>query len=689
MTTLRVNNVLPVVNAPATKNANQNEWIQLSTFITVADTDLDPMVKFELIDGNNAAGSGVIWANNALQPQGTTVVATTGNLADLYVRGGANAGTDAITIRAHDGFGYGNPVSFNLVTRAPNRAPVTTPTAATQNIAVGADVLASTLFAYSDLDNDPAVKYEFWDGGSAATSGHFTLNGATQAANQAITVTPDQVTNGIFRYVAGTVAGSETLFVRAFDGSVFGDWKEWQMVTQRASNALPVITGPGTKNASQNEWVQLSTFLSVTDENLDPMVKFEIIDDNNTAGSGVVWANAAIQPQGSTTVANTGNLADLYVRGGANAGTDQIRIRANDGFGYGQTFTFNLVTRAPNVAPVAIPAAAIQNVAVNAEALASTLFTYSDTNNDPPVKYEFWDGGSASTSGRFTLNGQTQPANQAIAVTQDQLAQFKYVGGSVAGTETVFVRPHDGLVFGAWAEWQMTSVRANNAAPVVATPSQYILGVNEWIDAKLLQGIKVTDADGDATAQGRIVDDSATAGSAFIWYKGATIPAGQVVTFTQADLDAGNLWIRGGANAGTDPLRIAYSDGTAFSNFATFNVLTRATNQAPVVNAVDGNIGLNASRAVSTLFSFTDANSDAAQIYQFWDDGTAANSGRFTLGGSAQGQGVAITVLGSELAQAAYKGGSVTGSETVFARVFDGGAWSAWKSWQMTTTLGA
>jgi len=98
---------------------------------------------------------------------GCDVLANTGSLADLWVRGGANLGTDAIQIRANDGYGYGNPVSFNLVTRLPNRAPVATPTAATQTTVVNTPVAAATLFSYSDQDNDPATNYEFWDGGTA------------------------------------------------------------------------------------------------------------------------------------------------------------------------------------------------------------------------------------------------------------------------------------------------------------------------------------------------------------------------------------------------------------------------------------------------------------------------------------------------------------------------------------------
>jgi len=108
----------------------------------------------------------VIWANATTQAQGATVLANTGSLADLWVRG-ARIWHGRDPDPANDGYGYGNPVSFNLVTRLPNRAPVATPTAATQTTVVNTPVAAATLFSYSDQDNDPATNYEFWTGARA------------------------------------------------------------------------------------------------------------------------------------------------------------------------------------------------------------------------------------------------------------------------------------------------------------------------------------------------------------------------------------------------------------------------------------------------------------------------------------------------------------------------------------------
>jgi hypothetical protein len=87
----RTGNALPVVNAPAVKNALQNEWLRLSDFITVADADADSMARFELKDDNAAAGSAFLWANGANQPQGiSSLVVNASDLTNIWVRGGAS-----------------------------------------------------------------------------------------------------------------------------------------------------------------------------------------------------------------------------------------------------------------------------------------------------------------------------------------------------------------------------------------------------------------------------------------------------------------------------------------------------------------------------------------------------------------------------------------------------------------------
>jgi hypothetical protein len=80
----------------------------------------------------------------------------------------------------------------------------------------------TSLFSVSDPEQDQIVQYEFWDSNPAATSGHFAINGTPQAAGQAIDVDATQL--ALTSYLAGSAAGVDQIWERAFDGSLWSDW---------------------------------------------------------------------------------------------------------------------------------------------------------------------------------------------------------------------------------------------------------------------------------------------------------------------------------------------------------------------------------------------------------------------------------------------------------------------------------
>jgi hypothetical protein len=84
--------------------------------------------------------------------------------------------------------------------------------------------------SYSDADGNPAVQYEFWDGGVAGNSGYFWTNSSTHhAAETSITVMASDIASVWVR--GGAIAGSEQMFVRAFDGHDWGAWDQFTLTT--------------------------------------------------------------------------------------------------------------------------------------------------------------------------------------------------------------------------------------------------------------------------------------------------------------------------------------------------------------------------------------------------------------------------------------------------------------------------
>ncbi|TAF32426.1 MAG: hypothetical protein EAZ69_17920 [Oscillatoriales cyanobacterium] len=77
------------------------------------------------------------------------------------------------------------------------------------------------------------------------------------------------------------------------------------------------------------------------------------------------------------------------------------------------------------------------NQTVNAGASITPIFSVTDADGDRISHYYFSDLNSSSTSGYFTLNGTRQ--NGPFTILAEQLSNVRFVGGSVAGTDSVSI----------------------------------------------------------------------------------------------------------------------------------------------------------------------------------------------------------------------------------------------------------
>jgi len=87
----------------------------------------------------------------------------------------------------------------------------------------------SNWLSYSDADGNAATQYQFWDGGTAASSSYFwTPGNSHHAAGAAITVAASDLATVWLR--GGTVGGSEPMWVRAFDGMAWSQWDQFEIL---------------------------------------------------------------------------------------------------------------------------------------------------------------------------------------------------------------------------------------------------------------------------------------------------------------------------------------------------------------------------------------------------------------------------------------------------------------------------
>lgn len=133
----------------------------------------------------------------------------------------------------------------------------------------------------------------------------------------------------------------------------------------------------------------------------------------------------------------------------------QCGSRAFDGTVWGNwdTFTLNTLANNPPVATIAN-----QFLQTNEWAQVQSWLSYSDADGDPATQYQFWDGNGAAASGYFwTAGNALQLANQPISVDANDLSNVWVRGGSATGSDTMWVRANDGISWGSWRQFTLTT----------------------------------------------------------------------------------------------------------------------------------------------------------------------------------------------------------------------------------------
>src|SRR5204862_520078 len=105
---------------------------------------------------------------------------------------------------------------------------------------------------------------------------------------------------------------------------------------------------------------------------------------------------------------------------------------------------------------------------------AASLFSVSDPDGDPITMYQFVDQtGDPSAAGRLVVNGAAQATWTGINLTPQDLADTVFQPGS-GGTTSLFLRAYDGIAWGAYTHFLVTS--AMDHAPVITAANQQVAG---------------------------------------------------------------------------------------------------------------------------------------------------------------------------------------------------------------------
>ncbi|WP_061847631.1 hypothetical protein [Bradyrhizobium sp. DOA1] len=532
---------------------------------------------------------------------------------------------------------------------------------------------------YTDANGNSAIKYQFWDGGTDANSG-FIWNDAGSgqlAANTTLEINAADLSQVWVR--GGAAGGSETMWVRAFDGSDWGSWDSFTLTTIPNSRPVATISDHMVKF---DQWTRVSNWLSYSDGDGEAATRYQFWDGGTATTSGYIWNDGGSGQLAANTTLEVAasEINNIWIRGGSAAGSETMWVRAFDGHDWGNWDSFTLTSQ-PNLAPVAT--IGDQSMHVGGWARASNWLSYSDPDGDAATQYQFWDGGSAGTSAYIwsDVAGGPQAAGTAITVAANDVSKIWIHGGSATGTDTMYVRAYDGQ---AWSAWDSFIVTSQNTSPV-ATIEDHSVHVNQWVRAS--NWLSSSDPDGDAITQYQFWDGGTAADSGFIWNDAGSGQQAASTAVTVAASDVSKIWLHGGAATGAETMYVRAFDGYTWSAWDSFN-FTTVTNTAPVANIADHALHVNEWARVSNWLSSADAEGDTITRYQLWDGGTAGNSG-YVWSDVGTGQQPASTVLevaASDVPQIWFRGGSATGTETMYVRAFDGIDWSSWDSFTLTTT---
>jgi hypothetical protein len=558
-------------------------------------------------------------------------------------------------------------------------------TTADKRVTAGQSVALSSLFTAIDLTGDAITAYQLWDGNNNPNSGYFVINGQVQAAGNIINVSAAQL--GQTSFVGGSV--SDNLQIRAYDGNMWsaGDNAAWApFVAGPTINTAPVLS---TTNLSKQyrQTLSLSSLFTVSDADGDSMTRYQLWDATRDSSSGHFEINGVAQAAGTIITVTAAQLGQTtFVTGTVN---DALQIRAFDGLAWSAGDT---ASWAPFTISVPVNHAPVINshdmIGLPYEHYLLSDYAYwfnvNDPDGDPITRYQLWDGTTDPNSGYWVVNNVIQAARTIIDVTASQIAQTFFVPGTVA--DSLQIRAYDGYTWSAadnaaWAPFNQLLSTNTNAVPPTVQPTSSPLARNSTVLASsLFSTTSFNSYTGNQIYQYQLVDTTADPNSGHFVLNGVVQAAGTVIDinatqFTDPSTATGLAFVAGTVK---DDIQVRVFDGVLWSApdpgvWKTFSVLVQ--NTAPIVATANLSVPAGQTRALTSLITVSDADSDTITRYQLYDGSINPNSGYWTVGGVAKAAGTVIDITAAQVGQTSFITGSA--GDNLQIRAFDGIAWSA------------
>jgi len=303
----------------------------------------------------------------------------------------------------------------------------------------GDQVLATSLFTASDADGDVFSRFRFMDvNGALNLGGSFFVDGSQVLSSDWFEVDLADI-NRVFFHAANNFY-TENVRVQVYDGTNWSNVGNIGIYSGTNNDSGPSLT-VSRPTVLENETMDVFSFVTYSDANNDPVVRFRMKDnrdDSSSAGSGYFVKNGVRQIQTEWFYFTASDSVHYVAAPGQYE--EGIQVRAFDGVFWTDPYNSSIKTyrnsNRPGVAPTEVV------VRSGYETAITSLFSAFDEDGNTIKTYSFRD--THSLGGHLLYNGQVVAAKTWLTVNADQLSDLSFVGADSKWTEILYVRVNDG-----------------------------------------------------------------------------------------------------------------------------------------------------------------------------------------------------------------------------------------------------
>lgn len=455
------------------------------------------------------------------------------------------------------------------------------------------------------------------------------------------------------------------------------------------SNLFPPSVSGIDSEVELNRSVRARTLFDYLDLDGNPLQRVRFFDSNGANDSGYFTVNGVQQNAGEWFEVDVTDLDRVRYFSGLVVGNEVVNILAYDGEFWSSPASARISTVAPNLRPPEVTTTTSQ-VLGDENIMARDMFSATDFDGDPILRYRVRDQKSNRHSGSFYVDNVEQQQGQWFEFSADELDSVRYFGGNNRQTERFFVRAYDGRFWSAIESDTVTTER-NRFRPEVETQNRRFQIQSVFNAGNLFSW---SDADGNSLKQYSFFDTGVLADGGFFSVNGVRQNSGEWFTVRARDVEEGRVKYHAAQVIDSERLRVKVSDGKYFSRVQTFRVDTEFT---PEIDTPQNVQVVNDSTVVDVRdWTIQTDTGPAITKWQFFDASTEKDSFGNEFTGSLTYQGNVLEAqrirefTDAQLNDVSFLSGVIDRgieNDEIYIRGYNGSKWSDWNRVNVTTVF--